>query len=39
MSRKGENALLLQWLFAFLRGFFGAAIVGFAILGIIWLIL
>ena len=39
MSNKRVNALLLQYLLAFLRGVFGTLIVGFLILGIIWLVM
>ena len=39
MSNKGVNALLLQYLFAFLRGVFGTLIAGAAVFAIVWLIM
>ena len=39
MSRKGVNALLLQSLFAFLRGVFGTLLAGLAVFGLVWLVM
>lgn len=39
MSRERENALLLSWLFAFLRGFLGTFLAGCAVFALVWLIM